>query len=99
MLFKRLIHKFEGSKFFGELVDKIFSKKTKQEAIDLIDYHSRYWMQFQSGSQGISGKKTENPMTQFDDLFIIIDKPVVSEIEFEEVIEDSDDAMNEALGE
>jgi hypothetical protein len=56
-------------------------------------------MQFQSGSQGISGKKTENPMTQFDDLFIIIDKPVVSEIEFEEVIEDSDDAMNEALGE
>jgi hypothetical protein len=87
-----LIHKFEGSKFFGELVDEIFSKKTKQEAIDLIDYHSRYWMQFQSGSQGISGKKTENAMTNFDKFFDVIDTP-----KFEEVIEDSDDAMSEVL--
>ena len=91
---KMLIHKFEGSKFFGKLVDEIFSKKTKQEAIDLIDYHSRYWMQFQSGSQGISGKKTTNAMTNFDKFFDVIDTP-----KFEEVIEDSDDAMNEALGE
>ena len=96
---KMLIHKFEGRKFFGQLVDEIFSKKTKQEAIDLIDYHSRYWMQFQSGSQGISGKKTTNSMTKFDEFWDVINKPVANKTEFEEVIEDSDDAMNEILGE
>ena len=95
---KMLIHKFEGSKFFGKIVDEIFSKKTKQEAIDLIDYYSRYWMQFQSGSQGISGKKTTNAMTKFDEFFDTINQPKVEE-EFDEVIEDSDDAMNEILGE
>lgn len=91
---KMLIHKLEGSKFFSKVIDEIFSKKTKQEAIDLIDYYSSYWMQFQSGSQGISGKKTANAMTSFDRLFIVEDKP-----KFEEEIEDSDDAMNEVLGE
>jgi hypothetical protein len=95
---KMLIHKLEGSKFFGQLVDEIFSKKTKQEAIDLINYYSKYWMQFQSGSQGISGKKTENSMTKFDEFFDVIDQPKVEE-EIEEEIIDSDDAMNEILGE
>jgi hypothetical protein len=95
---KMLIHKLEGSKFFSNIVDEIFSKKTKQEAIDLIDYYSSYWMQFQSGSQGISGKKTTNSMTNFDKFFDVIDTPKV-EIEIEEEIIDSDDAMKEALGE
>jgi hypothetical protein len=92
---KMLIHKFEGSKFFGEIVDEIFSKKTKQEAIDLIDYHRSYWMQFQSGSQGISGKRTVNAMTMFDQLFEVnTDEP-----EVDEVIEDSDDEISKVLGE
>jgi hypothetical protein len=91
---KMLIHKFEGSKFFGQLVDEIFSKKTKQESIDLINYYSSYWMQFQSGSQGISGKKTVNAMTMFDELFTVVDEPKI-----EEEFIDSDDAMNEILGE
>jgi hypothetical protein len=47
----------------------------------------------QSGSQGISGKKTVNSMTMFDQLF-----EVQSEPELDEVIEDSDDAINEVLG-
>jgi hypothetical protein len=51
-------------------------------------------MQFQSGSQGISGKKTANAMTMFDELFTVTDAT-----EFEEEIIDSDDAMNEILGE
>jgi hypothetical protein len=46
----------------------------------------------QSGSQGFSGKKTVNAMTMFDQLFTV-------ETEVEEVIEDSDDAMSEVLGE
>jgi hypothetical protein len=92
---KMLVHKLEGDSFFKNLVDEIFSKKTKQEALDVINYHNSYWKQFQSGSQGISGKKTENAMTMFDQLFEINN----SEPEIEEVIEDSDDAMNEILGE
>lgn len=91
---KMIVHKFEGDKFFTDLVDKIFSKKTKQESLDLIDYHDNYWKQFQSGSQGISGKKTVNAMTMFDQLFEVVQ----TEPEFDEVIEDSDDAILEVLG-
>jgi hypothetical protein len=90
---KMLIHKFEGDKFFGQLVDEIFSKKTKQEAINLINYHSNYWTQFQSGSQGISGKKTVNSMTMFDQLFSVDN----FEPEIEEEVIDSDDAISEVL--
>jgi hypothetical protein len=91
---KMIVHKFEGDKFFTDLVDEIFSKKTKQESLDLIDYHDNYWKQFQSGSQGISGKKTVNAMTMFDQLFEVVQP----EPEFDEVIEDSDDAILEVLG-
>ena len=91
---KMIVHKFEGDKFFTSLVDEIFSKKTKQESIDLINYHDTYWKQFQSGSQGISGKKTVNAMTMFDKLFDVVE----DEPEFDEVIEDSDDAILEVLG-
>lgn len=76
---------------FKDVIDEIFSKKTKQESIDLINQNSRLWMQFQSGSQGISGKRTVNALTMFDQLF-------ASEPESTEDIEDSDDAMNEVLG-
>lgn len=79
---------------FKDVIDGIFSKKTKQEAIDLINSNSRLWMQFQSGSQGISGKKTVNALTMFDQLFEVHNEP-----EFIEDIEDSDDAMSEILHE
>ena len=78
---------------FGEIIDEIFSLKDRQKSLDLIESHSRFWMQMQSGSQGISGKKTVNAMTMFDQLFDVEDNQP------EEVIEDSDDAMNEILGE
>ena len=90
---KMLINKFEGDKFFSQLVDEIFSKPDKQQAMDLVDYHSSYYKQFQSGSQGISGKKTVNSMTMFDELF------TVDDIEVDEIIEDSDDEMSLVLGE
>ena len=80
---------------FGEIIDEIFKLNDRQKSIELIEHHSRLWMQMQSGSQGISGKKTVNSMTMFDQLFEVnIDEPDV-----DEVIEDSDDAINEALGE
>jgi len=87
---KMIVHKLEGDRFFTQLVDEIFSKKTKQEAWELIDQHSSYWKQFQSGSQGISGKKTVNAMTMFDELFSVDEEPI-------EEIEDSDEAMSLVL--
>jgi hypothetical protein len=77
---------------FKDVIDEVFSKKTKQEAIDLINANTRLWMQFQSGSQGISGKRTVNAMTMFDQLF-------ETEPEVDEVIEDSDDEISKVLGE
>jgi hypothetical protein len=77
---------------FKDVIDAVFSKKNKQEAIDLINQNSRLWMQFQSGSQGISGKRTVNAMTMFDQLF-------ETEPEVDEVIEDSDDEISKVLGE
>jgi len=87
---KMIVHKFEGDRFFTTLVDEIFSKKTKDEAWELIDYHSSYWKQFQSGSQGISGKKTVNAMTMFNELFTVDEEPI-------EEMEDSDDAISLVL--
>ena len=75
---------------FKDVIDEIFSKKTKQESLDLIDYHSSYWKQFQSGSQGISGKKTVNAMSMFEELFTVDEEPI-------EEIEDSDEAMSLVL--
>jgi hypothetical protein len=92
---KMIYHKLQGPQFFSNLVDDIFSKKTKHESLDLIQYYSGYWTQFQSGSQGISGKKTVNAMTMFDKLFDVQE----FEPEIDEEILDSDDAIVEALGE
>jgi hypothetical protein len=50
----------------------------------------------QSGSQGISGKKTVNAMTMFDNLFEEVNTDESATILEDE---DSDDAIIEALGE
>ena len=76
---------------FSELVDEIFSLNNRQKSLELIDLHSRFWMQMQSGSQGFSGKKTMNSMTMFDQLFEVAND--VEEVDV--IIEDSDDAMSE----
>lgn len=80
---------------FSEVVDEVFSLKDRQKSLDLIDHYDRFWMQMKSGSQGFSGKKTRNAMTMFDQLFEVTN----SEIEVEDIIEDSDDAIAEVLGE
>lgn len=79
---------------FKDIIDEIFSKKTKQESLDIIEKHSKLWTQMQSGSQGISGKRTVNAMTMFDQLFSLDN----NEPEIDEEVIDSDDAMAEALG-
>jgi hypothetical protein len=71
-------HKISGLTY-GELVDKIFACKTRQESLAIIKQNELFWTQMTAGSQGFSGKKTINSRTKYNELF-------------EE--EDSDDLMN-----
>lgn len=80
---------------FKDIVEEIFSVKDRQKSLDLIDKYDRFWLQMKSGSQGFSGKKTVNALTMFDQLFTVDDNDSVSE---EEHVEDSDDIINEVLG-
>jgi hypothetical protein len=80
---------------FSEIVDEIFSLKDREKSLELIDKHDRFWMQMKSGSQGMSGKKAVNAITLFKELFT--EDAVTDEVE--DIIEDSDDVINKALGE
>ena len=50
-----------------ELIETV--NNVTKESLDLIDKHSRFWMQIMSGSQGFSGKRAVNAGTMFDQLF------------------------------
>lgn len=65
---KMIRKKFTGETF-GDVVNEIFSKSTREESHAEIEKHDKLWMQMQSGSQGFSGKKTVNARTQFNNLF------------------------------
>jgi hypothetical protein len=89
---KMVMNQFD-EEHFGEIVDKIFAQNDRQKSLDMIESHSSFWMQMKSGSQGFSGKKAMNAMTMFDQLFEVAD----SEPEVDDIIEDSDDAINEVI--
>jgi hypothetical protein len=74
---KMLMNKFEPM-HFGDIVDEVFRLNDRDKSLELIKKHSKLWTQMQSGSQGLSGKKTINALTKFNHHFDI---------------EDSDDAM------
>jgi len=54
---------------FKQVIDDVFAQNTRQASHDVIDAHSNLWKQMQSGSQGMSGKKTVNSLTKFNELF------------------------------
>jgi len=54
---------------FQQVVNEVFSQKTRQNSHNVIDQYSKLWEQMQSGSQGMSGKKTVNSLTKFNELF------------------------------
>jgi hypothetical protein len=63
-----LFNKNTGIKF-ANVVEDIFAQPDKASAIAIIKKHSKLWEQMQSGSQGLSGKKTINAITKFNELF------------------------------
>jgi|TARA_R110000822_G_scaffold304976_1_gene430420 hypothetical protein len=75
---------------FRDLVDEIFALNDRQKSLDLIDKHSRFWMQIMSGSQGFSGKRAVNAGTMFNELFSVEDEtPINTDVD----LEDSDELM------
>jgi hypothetical protein len=91
---KMLINKFEDM-HFGNIIDEIFRLNDREKSLALIKQHENLWTQMKSGSQGLSGQKTINAITMFNTLF-----EEVNTIEPEMITEDdSDDAIQEALGE
>ena len=92
---KMLINKFEDM-HFGDIIDEIFRLNDRDKSLALIKQHENLWTQMKSGSQGLSGQKTINAITMFNTLF-----EEVNTIEPETITEDddSDDAIQEALGE
>jgi hypothetical protein len=64
-----LIHDKFGIVTFRDVVDEIIGMSDRQQALDKIEEYDWFWDQFKSGSQGFSGKKTNNSMTYFNEFF------------------------------
>jgi hypothetical protein len=86
--------------FFRDVVEEIFSAKTRDEANALIEKHSKFWMSI-PGTRGAIGKKTVNSSTYFGALFDV-EEPEQEELEdgcfTEEVEHKLEDLENEQLG-
>ena len=79
--------------FFRDVVEQIFAAKTREEANDLIEKHSKFWMSI-PGTRGAIGKKTVNSSTYFGALFDVVE-PEVEELEDGEFTEDQEHLLEE----
>ena len=64
-----MVHHFDSGIKFKDIVDEVFSKKTRQESHAVIEHYSSLWKQMSAGAQGFSGKRTVNARTKFNELF------------------------------
>jgi hypothetical protein len=98
--------KFDGGEFpsglrrstgdyarFDDVVEKIFSAPTRNEALEIIEKYDSYWMEI-LGGRGFRGKKTKNSHTMFNTLFETVDE---NQSDDQEEYEDSDDEMAKTL--
>lgn len=92
---KMLMNETFDAIYFKDVVEEVFSQKTRDDSLAVLEKYSRFLMQLKSGTQGFSGKKAVNSLTHFEQLFSV--EETESEPEFDEIIEDSDDAINEVL--
>jgi len=53
---------------FKDIVDAIFAANDKEDALAIIEYYDRYWMDI-VGTRGYTGKKSKNATSQFNVLF------------------------------
>lgn len=69
--------------FFEDIVERIFAAGTRNEAEEIIERYSTYWMQI-VGTRGFKGKKTMNANTMFNNLFEVVDDTDENSVEFDE---------------
>jgi hypothetical protein len=72
--------------YFKDVVEAIFSTPNRQEADDIIEMYSKFWMAI-PGTRGATGKKTVNASTMFSSLFDEVDENSVQleeEADFDE---------------
>ena len=55
-----------------DLIDKVFAATTREEALEIIDHHSRYWGKL-IGGRGNKGNNRMNGRTQFGNHFDVVD--------------------------
>ena len=58
---------------FKDIVEAVFAAETKDEAIAILKFYSKYWMEI-IGNHGHIGKKVMNATTQADELFTVEDQ-------------------------
>ena len=82
---KMLVQERFDRVYFRDVVNEIFACDDRNQALKLIDDHSRFWMAI-PGTRGATGKKTVNSSTYFDTLFDIEEKDstIVEDGEFTE---------------
>jgi hypothetical protein len=72
--------------YFKDVVEAIFSTPNRQEAEDIIEMYSKFWMAI-PGTRGATGKKTVNASTMFSTLFDEVEEDSVQledEVDFDE---------------
>jgi hypothetical protein len=70
---KMLVQERFDRVYFRDVVNDIFACDDRDQALKMIDDHSRFWMAI-PGTRGATGKKTVNSSTYFDTLFDIEEK-------------------------
>jgi hypothetical protein len=68
MIPSTLVYEKHERVVFNDIIDEIISCADSDKAFKLIDEHSRFWTDI-IGSRGMTGKRSTNALTQFDNLF------------------------------
>jgi hypothetical protein len=78
--YPRMMRNNTGTVLFKDVVESIFATSNRAEAEEIIESHSKYWMEI-VGTRGFSGKKAMNARTQANKQFeiegsVTVDKEV-----------------------
>jgi hypothetical protein len=78
--------------FFVDIVDAIFATPDRAEAEAIIEKYDRYWMDI-PGTRGFKGKKAKNAMSQFNNLFEVVDTAETDSVQLEHGEDFSEDEV------
>jgi hypothetical protein len=94
---KMLVQETFDRVYFKDIVDSIFAAPDRASAEDIIENHSKFWMQI-IGTRGATGKKTVNSSTMFNSLFETddVEEHHIDDSGFDEATLDN---LEEGLGE